>query len=110
VTPPLTGTILPGVTRKSILEMADDIGIRAEERLVSIGEVVKGIQEGRVTEVFGAGTAAVISPVGRIHYNDKEYVVNNNQTGVWAKRFFDTLTGIQYGEREDKYGWVYKVE
>jgi len=109
VTPPLTGTILPGITRKSVLEMADDLEIETEERLIPIGEIVEGIESGRVTEIFGAGTAAVISPVGRINYNDKEYIVNNNETGYWAKKFFDTLTGIQYGGLEDKYGWVYKV-
>ena len=110
VTPPLRGTILPGITRKSVLEMAGDLGIETEERLISIDEIVEGIESGRVTEIFGAGTAAVISPVGRINYNDKEYIVNNNETGCWAKKFFDTLTGIQYGELEDKYGWVYKVK
>ncbi len=110
VTPPLTGTILPGITRKSVLEMADDLGIETEEKLISIDEIIEGIRSGRVTEIFGVGTAAVISPVGRINYNGKEYIVNNNKTGYWAKKFFDTLTGIQYGELEDKYGWVYKVK
>jgi len=110
VTPPLMGTILPGVTRKSVLEMAGDLGIETEERLISIDELIGGITSGRVTEIFGTGTAAVISPVGRISYDEEEYVVNNNETGYWAKKFFDTLTGIQYGELEDKYGWVYKVE
>ncbi len=109
VTPPLTGTILPGVTRKSVLEMADDLDIATEERLISIEEVVTGIESGRVKEAFGSGTAAVISPVGIISYNDKEYVINNNETGVWTQRFFDILTGVQYGELEDKYGWSYKV-
>ena len=109
ITPPLTGTILPGITRKSVLEMADDLGIQAEERLISIDQVVEGIESGRVSEVFGTGTAAVISPEGRISYDGKEYAINNNQTGHWTKTFFDTLTGIQYGELEDKYGWVYKV-
>jgi len=110
VTPPLTGTILPGITRKSVLEMAEEMEIQAEERPVSIDELIEGISFGRVSEVFGAGTAAVISPVGRINFEDKEYVVNKDETGVWTKRFFDTLTGIQYGELEDKYGWVYKVD
>ncbi|UCE51560.1 MAG: branched-chain amino acid aminotransferase [Desulfobacterales bacterium] len=109
VTPPLTGTILPGVTRKSVLEMAGDLGILAEERLISIEKLVEGIESGMVTEAFGAGTAAVISPIGKIGYKDEEYVINNNATGYWTKRFYDTLTGIQYGELEDKYGWVYKV-
>ncbi|UCH92392.1 MAG: branched-chain amino acid aminotransferase [Candidatus Aminicenantes bacterium] len=110
VTPPLTGTILPGITRQSLMEMAPGMEIEPIEKKVTIDEVVEGIESGRVTEVFGSGTAAVISPVGRINYNNKEYVLNNNQTGPWAQKFFDTLTGIQYGEIEDKYNWVHKVK
>ncbi len=109
VTPALTGTILPGITRKSVLQLAGDLGIEAEERAIAIGEVVEGIEAGTVTEAFGAGTAAVISPVGIINYKDKEYTLNNNQTGPWAQKFFDTLTGIQYGELEDKHGWVHTI-
>jgi branched-chain amino acid aminotransferase len=109
VTPPLAGTILPGITRKSVLEMAGDLGIQAEERPISIDEVIEGIESGRMSEIFGAGTAAVISPVGRINYDDKEYVINKNETGPWTKKFFDTLTGIQYGELDDRYGWVHRV-
>ncbi len=109
ITPSLTGTILPGITRKSVLEMAGDLGIEAEERPVTLQELIEGITRGEVTEVFGAGTAAVISPVGRIGYAGEDYVVNNNETGTWSRRFFETLTGIQYGELEDRYGWVYKV-
>jgi branched-chain amino acid aminotransferase len=110
VTSPLTGTILPGVTRKSLLEMAPDLGIEPVERLVDIDELVDGIESGSVTEVFGAGTAAIISPVGKITHNDKEYIINNNQTGPWAQKFFDTLIGIQCGEIEDKHGWVRVVK
>ena len=110
ITPPLTGTILPGVTRKSVLEMAGDLGIMAEESLITIEELVDGIESGMVTEAFRAGTAAVISPIGKIGYKNKEYVINNNVTGRWTRRFYDTLTGIQYGELEDKYGWVYIVQ
>lgn len=110
VTPPLRGTILPGITRKSLLHMAGDLGLEPEERPITINEVVEGIQSGAVSEVFGAGTAAVVSPVGKIMFHDKEYIINNNQTGPWAQKFFDTLTGIQYGELEDKYGWVYIVK
>ncbi|NIM17220.1 MAG: branched-chain amino acid aminotransferase [Candidatus Aminicenantes bacterium] len=110
VTPPLTGTILPGITRKSLLELAPDLEIEPVERLVSIDELVEGIESGRVTEIFGVGTAAIISPVGKINYNEKEYIINNNQTGPWAQKLFDTLTGIQTGEIEDKHGWVHVVK
>lgn len=110
VTPPLTGTILPGITRRSLLEMAKDLNIEPIEKRITIDEVVEGIEAGTVTEAFGAGTAAVISPVGKIAYKDKEYILNNNETGPWAQKFFDHLTGIQYGEIEDKYNWVHVVE
>jgi branched-chain amino acid aminotransferase len=110
VTPPLTGTILPGITRRSLLELGPDLGIESAERLVSIDELVEGIESGRVTEIFGAGTAAIISPVGKINYNEKEYIINNNRTGPWAQKLFDTLTGIQSGEIEDKFGWVHVVK
>lgn len=110
VTPQLTGTILPGITRKSVMQLAPDLGLEPEERCITIEEVCEGIASGHVKEIFGAGTAAVISPVGKLSYRDKEYVVNKNETGPWSQKFFDTLTGIQYGELEDKYGWVHKVK
>ncbi len=110
VTAPLGGTILPGITRKSVLELAKDLGIETVERKISIDEVTEGIESGKVTEIFGAGTAAVISPVGKLNYKEKEYVINDNKTGPWSQKFFDTLTGIQYGELEDKHNWVYKVK
>lgn len=109
VTPPLHGTILPGITRKSVLEMATDLGIEAEERSITISEITEGIDSGRVTEIFGAGTAAVISPVGKLNYKNREYIINNNKTGKWSQKFFDTLTGIQYGDLEDKYNWVSEI-
>jgi len=110
VTAPLQGTILPGITRKSVLTLAKDLDIEPVERKISIEEIIKGIESGKVTEIFGAGTAAVISPVGKLNYKGKEYVVNNNKTGQWSQKFFDTLTGIQYGELEDKHNWVYTVK
>jgi branched-chain amino acid aminotransferase len=109
VTPPLGGSILPGITRRSILEMAPDLGLEAEERMIDIGELAEGIDSGRVSEAFGAGTAAVVSPVGNIHVDGKDHILNHNQTGPWAKKIFDELTGIQYGEKPDKHGWVYRV-
>jgi branched-chain amino acid aminotransferase len=109
VTPPLSGSILPGITRKSLLEISSHLGIEPEEHPISIEEVINGIESGNITEIFGAGTAAVISPVGKINVDGTEYVINDNQTGPWAKKFFDTLTAIQYGEVDDKHGWVRKV-
>jgi branched-chain amino acid aminotransferase len=110
VTPALDGTILHGITRKSVLELADGLGIKAEERRISIEEVIDGIQSGKLSEIFGAGTAAVISPVGKIGYRGKDYLVNEQRTGTWAQTFLDTLTGLQYGEISDHYGWVYQVK
>jgi branched-chain amino acid aminotransferase len=110
VTPPLLGTILPGITRKSVLQLAPDLGLEPVERPISIDEVFEGIETGKIKEVFGAGTAAVISPVGKIAYGDREFVINENKTGPWAQKFFDTLTGIQMGELEDKYNWVHVVK
>jgi branched-chain amino acid aminotransferase len=109
VTPPLSGSILNGITRRSVLKLADDLGIRSEQRLITIDEVVDGIKFQKVTEVFGAGTAAVISPVGKISYKGQEYSVGK-KAGPWAKKFFDTLTGIQTGKLEDKYGWALKIK
>ncbi|TFG80814.1 MAG: branched-chain amino acid aminotransferase [Chrysiogenales bacterium] len=109
VTPELGGTILHGITRKSVLELAPELGLAVEERRIAIEEVITSIQSGKLTEIFGAGTAAVISPVGKIAFQGHEHVVNGNQTGPWAQKLFSTLTGIQYGEIEDKHGWVYKV-
>ena len=109
VTPSLSGSILPGITRRSILELAPDLGLEAEERMIAIDELAEGIDSGRVSEAFGAGTAAVVSPVGNINVDGDDHIINNNQTGPWAKKIFDELTGIQYGEKPDKNGWVYKV-
>jgi branched-chain amino acid aminotransferase len=110
VTPALGGTILHGITRKSVLELAPELGIQVEERRIAIDEVIAGIAAGRVSEIFGAGTAAVISPVGKIAFGGKDHVVNDNRTGPWAKKFFDTLTGIQYGELPDSHGWITVVK
>jgi len=109
VTPPLSGSILSGITRKSVLKLAEDIGIRAEERQLTIDELVDGIKFQKVTEVFGAGTAAVVSPVNKISYKGQEYLVGK-KAGPWAKKFFETLTGIQTGKLPDKRGWVYQVK
>lgn len=106
LTPPTTGTILPGVTRDSILKLAAHLGLDPRECAMQIGEVLKGIKEGWITEVFGAGTAAVVSPVGEFHYKGKVYVINNNQTGPITQKVYNQLTTIQYGEKKDHLGWT----
>ena len=105
VTPILTGSILPGITRMSVIELAKHWDLHVEERRITIDEVLKGLEEGAVTEVFGAGTAAVISPVSILAYKDKDFKVGNGETGPVSMRFYEQLTGIQYGRELDPFGW-----
>lgn len=106
ITAPLDGTILPGITRDSILTLAKDAGFKTEERKLSIDEVVQAAHEGRLNEAFGTGTAAVVAPVGKLCYKGEEIVVNNGQTGPKAAYLYDRLLNIQLGNYEDKFGWV----
>lgn len=105
-TPELSGSILPGITRDSILKLAPTLGYEITEMSLDIDQVLQDIKSGKITEVFGCGTAAVISPVGKLGFKGKEFVINDNQTGEVAKALYDELTGIQYGTREDKFGWI----
>ena len=109
ITPSLEGTILPGVTRDSVLHLAKEWKIKTIERRISIDEVFKTSKEGKLKEVFGTGTAAVISPVGEIHHNDNRIVINDGKIGPLSKKLYDEITGIQYGEKVDKYGWCFFV-
>ena len=109
ITPSLEGTILPGVTRDSVLHLAKEWKIKTIERRISIDEVFKTSKEGKLKEVFGTGTAAVISPVGEIHHNDNRIVINDGKIGSLSKKLYDEITGIQYGEKVDKYGWCFFV-
>ncbi len=109
VTPPLSGSILPGVTRRSVIELAADWGIPVEERPISIEEVIQRIEGGTLAEIFASGTAAVISPVGQIGYKGKDYTVNQGAVGNLSQRLYDEITGIQYGERPDPRGWMEPV-
>jgi branched-chain amino acid aminotransferase len=86
------------------------MGLSVRERLVSIDEVIEGISSGKLVEMFGCGTAAIIAPVGSLWYHDKPYTISDGKTGKLAQHLFDELTGIQSGEREDPYGWVIEVE
>ena len=106
VTPALSGSILPGITRDSILKLAPSLGYEVSEQKLDIEEILADIDSGKITEVFGCGTAAVISPVGTLAFKDVDHVINNNETGPVSKHLYDELTGIQYGTREDKFGWI----
>ena len=105
VTPALVGSILPGITRKSCLQVLRDKGYPVSERRISIDEVIEASKNGKLDEAFGTGTAAVISPVGLIRYRDEDYVINGGKMGEITKMLYDTITGIQYGKLEDVYGW-----
>ena len=105
VTPALVGSILPGITRKSCLQVLRDKGYPVSERRISIDEVIEASKNGTLDEAFGTGTAAVISPVGLIRYKDEDYVINGGKMGEITKMLYDTITGIQYGKLEDVYGW-----
>lgn len=106
VTAPLEGSVLPGVTRDSIIHILKDWGYKVEERELSIDELMEAGRNGKLREAFGTGTAAVISPVGQLYYKGEEIVINDFKTGELTQKLYDTLTGIQWGRLEDKYGWV----
>jgi branched-chain amino acid aminotransferase len=109
VTPMLNGSILPGITRKSCIEVLKDMGYDVVERLISVDELVESLENGKLEEAWGTGTAAVVSPIGKFYYNGKEYLVNDNKIGTVTQNLYDTLTGIQWGKIEDKFNWIYKI-
>jgi len=109
ITPPLKGTILPGVTRDSVLQIARHWGLDVSERLITIQEVVDAAAGGALKEMFATGTAAVISPVGEICYQEKVLKIADGQTGDLSQRLYDEITGIQYGLKEDPFGWRIRI-
>ncbi|MCX7817129.1 MAG: branched-chain amino acid aminotransferase [Syntrophales bacterium] len=109
VTPPLTGTILPGVTRDSVIKIARHWGIKVVERAISIDEVIEGAEKGTLSEVFATGTAAIISPVGCLNYGGREYIINQGKTGELTEKLYNEILQIQYGEKEDPFGWRLRI-
>ena len=109
VTPALTGSILPGITRMSCIEVLRDMGYSVSERLISVDELLEAMQSGKLEEAWGCGTAAVVSPIGRLCYKDVEYDINRGEIGEVTGKLYDTLTSIQWGKQSDPYGWVYPV-
>lgn len=109
VTPELNGSILPGITRKSVLQLLRHWGMDVEERRLSIDELLEAAKNGTLEEAFGTGTAAVISPIGELFYKGEKTVINNNEIGPVAKKIYDTITGIQSGDVEDPFGWRVQV-
>ncbi len=109
-TAPLVGTILPGITRDSMIKVMKDWGYKVNEVRFTIEDVFKAAEEGRLEEVFATGTAAVISPVGELFWNDRHIVINSNEIGELSQKLYDELYGIQTGEIADTRGWIVPVE
>jgi branched-chain amino acid aminotransferase len=109
LTPKLSGSILAGITRDSILKLATSLGLQAYEESLSITEMLSGISSGSITEVFGCGTAAVIAPIGELAFRGKRYHINNHQVGPVANQIYTTLTDIQFGRRPDTFDWIEHV-
>ena len=110
VTPALSGSILPGITRKSIIEVLKGKGYTVSERLLSIDELKEAMANGTLEEAWGCGTAAVVSPIGELAYNGEKYPVNGGQIGEVTQMLYDTLTGIQWGKIDDPYGWTVQLD
>ena len=110
ITAPIEGTVLAGVTRDSMIHLLRDWGYNVREEHLSVADLMKAGHDGTLEEVFGTGTAAVISPVGTLRYKDDEVVINDMKTGELTQKLYDTLTGIQWGKLPDKYGWTTVID
>ncbi|MBR5222937.1 MAG: branched-chain amino acid aminotransferase [Clostridia bacterium] len=109
VTPMLSGSILPGITRMSCIEVLKSKGFEVEERLLSIDELAAAMENGTLEEAWGCGTAAVVSPIGELCYKGVKYPVNNGEIGEVTQSLYDTLTGIQWGKLDDIFGWIKEI-
>lgn len=109
VTPSLEGSILPGITRDSSIQLLKSWGIKVTERKIEIKELYDAHAAGKLNEAFGTGTAAVISPIGELNWNGNKLLINDGKTGEISKRLYDNITGIQSGKLEDKFGWTQEV-
>lgn len=109
VTPALQGSILPGITRKSCIEILKDWGYNINERRITIDEIEQAAKNGTLKEMFGTGTAAVVSPVGELKYKEDIIKIGDNKIGELTQKLYDEITGIQLSKRPDKYGWITKV-
>ena len=109
LTPELTGSVLPGITRKSCLELLKSWGLKVEERLITAQELFDAGADGTLKEAWGTGTAAVISPIGEMGWEDRHVVVNGGEIGSLTHKLYDTLVGIQWGTEPDPYGWTIQL-
>ncbi|MBO5247832.1 MAG: branched-chain amino acid aminotransferase [Clostridia bacterium] len=110
VTPMLSGSILPGITRKSCLEVLRKEGYKVSERLLSVDELAEALSNGTLEEAWGCGTAAVVSPIGELCYKGTKYIINDGKIGAVTQHLYDTLTGIQWGKIEDPFGWTCPID
>jgi branched-chain amino acid aminotransferase len=110
VTPPLTGSILPGITRDSVITLGRELGYEVSEEMIDAQEMLDDVESGKITEVFGCGTAAVIAPVGKFGYRGQDYIVNDYNVGPVSKQLYQTLTDIQYGRTADKFNWTHTIQ
>jgi len=110
ITPELNGSILPGITRDSAITVLGDMGYEVQERKISVEELVEAARSGKLEECFGTGTAAVISPVGKLRYKDEVMDIGGGKTGEASQKLYDTMTGIQWGVLPDPYGWRVEVK
>ena len=110
ITAPCEGTVLPGVTRDSIIHILKSWGYQVSERHLAIDELMQAGHDGTLQEAFGTGTAAVISPIGELRYKDDEVIIHDFKTGELTQKLYDTLTGIQWGDIEDTFGWTREVK
>ncbi len=109
ITPELNGSILNGITRRSVIELARHWGLTVTEKRIPVDELIQMADRGEITEAFGSGTAAVISPIGELMYEGREFVFNEGKIGPISQKLYDQLTGMQYGRLEDQLDWIYKV-
>ncbi|MEG2675682.1 MAG: aminotransferase class IV, partial [Clostridia bacterium] len=110
VTPALVGSILPGITRNSCLQVLKKNGYKTSERRISMDEIVEAFDKGELKEAFGSGTAAVISPVGTIFYKGKDMLINGGKMGKITEFLYNSITGIQNEKKPDEFGWVTEVK
>ena len=110
VTPALTGSILPGITRKSCVELLKSKGVPVEERLLSADELIAAARSGALTEAWGTGTAAVVSPIGELGFRGEKFVVGGGKIGKLTQSLYDELTAIQWGKEADPFGWTVVVD
>lgn len=110
VTPELQGSILPGITRMSCIDLMKSWGMKVSERRISIDELAQAARDGNLKEAFGSGTAAVISPIGHLKWGDEIMTINGGEIGALSQKLYDTLTGIQWGKIKDEFGWTVEVQ